>query len=531
MDATPTDTPDHGDQSDLTAKLQAANERLAGDCARLAHENEMLRQRIDLLLRQIYGSKSERVDPGQLELLLEGTEAKKPEAADVVPEDESAAVPKRPRKPRTNRLRKSMESLPVEVERHVPPEVLENPGAYRKVKEIVTERLEVDPAQYRRRQIVREIYQLIERPEQPPITPPLPKPLLEGSVLSPSLLADILDKKYCQHLPFYRQEWIMRNAHGLDISRNLLCHWHDIGAQWLEPLYKLLHLRLRSGSYLQCDETWTNYQVPGHGKVKKGYFWVIYNPTQGVLYRWGPGRGREHLDALLFEGTDAPPFKGWLQCDAYAVYKAMSADEQEVLLVSCLAHIRRNFYDARADQPRYALWVIDQIRKLYAIEEQLRAEGADAEQRRVLRQQRARPIYRWIKRALVGMRAKPSVLPTSPMGKALDYALHQWGLLEAYLDNGELEIDNNQVENAIRPLKLGAKNWLFIGRESTGWRTAVVLTLVENVRRRGYSPRAYLQWVFERLPSMTTSDDLSQLLPEAWIAMQEAQKAAQPQAA
>lgn len=302
------------DRDEVIARLTAMNQRLA-------QENELLKQRIDSLLRRIYGSKSEQIDPGQLELLLEGTEAKKPEAAgDAVQEDEPAAPAKAPRKPRTNRLRKSMESLPIVEERLVPPEVAANPTEYRKIREEITERLEMEPAQYRRRQFIREIYQRIDEPEEAPITPALPKPLLEGSVLSASLLADILDKKYCQHLPFYRQEWVLRHAHGLEISRNLLCHWHDVGAQWLEPLYKLMLSRLRSCTYLQGDETPVDYLEPGHGKVKKGYFWAIYNPTQGVLYRWCAGRGRKYLDDILLEGDGGQRFRGLLQCDAYTVY-------------------------------------------------------------------------------------------------------------------------------------------------------------------------------------------------------------------
>ena len=249
---------------------------------------------------------------------------------------------------------------------------------------------------------------------------------------------------------------------------------------------------------------------------------MLRNPTQGVVYRWQPGRAREHLESLLFDDKNNQRFEGQLQCDGYAVYQSLAAVHTDsITLGGCMTHIRRRFHEALDDQPRYAAWVLKQIARLYRIERTLRNLGADFADRRAMRQHRAKPIHRWLGRALVGLRAHPSVLPSSPFGKALDYALHQWQVHASYLENGEMEIDNNLVENDIRPLKLGAKNWLFIGRESTGWRTAVVLTMVENIRRHGYSPRAYLQWVFERLPGMTNQDDLSQLLPGAWIAMQE----------
>jgi len=440
--------PEAENKDEIIARLRARIESLL--C-----ENEQLKQRVSYLCNQLYGRKSEKINPNQLELLLDGIEGNKPEAADPCASEDQSAARKSPRKPRQNRLRRSMDQLPVIEERVVAEEVQADPQAYRKIRDEVSERLEVKPAEYFRRRIIREVHQRIDEPGQPPITPPLPKPLLEGSVLSASLLADILDKKYCQHLPFYRQAWILRNAHGLDISRAVLCQWHARGADLLEPLYKLQLARLRACSYLQADETPVDYLDPGGGKTKRGYFWTIYNPTQGVLYQWHCGRGRECLEELLLS-EPAGRFRGHLQCDAYTVYQSLSADQQSITLVSCLAHIRRKFKDALSYQPRYAAWVLKQIGRLYAVEAELRRDMADAAQRVERRRKSSRPIYRWLKRAMVGIRAHPSVLPSSPLGKALNYALHQWDLLAACFDHGELEIDNNLVENCMRPLKLGA---------------------------------------------------------------------------
>ena len=170
--------------------------------------------------------------------------------------------------------------------------------------------------------------------------------------------------------------------------------------------------------------------------------------------------------------------------------------------------------------------MIKQIAKLYAIEARLREdkEGpADNATRREVRQRHARPIHRRLGKTMIAIRALSSVLPGSPLGKALDYALKLWNSHALYLEHGELEIDNNQVENAMRPLKLGAKNWLFIGREDTGQRSAIVLTFVENIRRHGYCPREYLQWVYERIPGMNNQKALNTLMPEAWIALKKQQ--------
>ena len=276
---------------------------------------------------------------------MDGDAAKKPDASDALPASEAdkpqPAPTRATRKPRTSRLRKSMEKLPVVEERIMAEEVRANPENYLKIREERSERLEVTPAVYKRRVLILEIHKRIDHPFKPPITPVQPKPLLECSVLSASLLADIQHKKYCLHQPFYRQQVELKRGHGLDVSRNMLCHWNALGAELLEPLYKILHERLCACGYLQGDETPVDYLAPGHGKTKRGYFWVIHNPTHGLIYKWHKGRARSSLEELL--NGSKRPFAGHLQCDAYSVYPSLSARQPGIKLVACLAHIRRKF--------------------------------------------------------------------------------------------------------------------------------------------------------------------------------------------
>lgn len=501
---------------DKDAIIAAQKERIA-----------LLEQKVDYLIKQLYGKKSEKLDPGQLELLLNPEEAKKPDAAecdqDVPAADQEQENPAgKPRRKRQSRLRKSIESLPCIEEVIEPAEVKENPEVFRRIGEEVSERLEVTPARYFRKRIVRPTYVSILDPEGAPNTAALPAPLLEGSVLSASLAADILSKKYCYHMPFQRQEWELRTVYGIEISRALMCHWHGHLAGALEPLYKLIASDLRNSGYLQVDETPIGYLEPGHGRTKTGYMWVYHNPEAGVLYDWHSSRAGTCLDNILIDKTTGEYFKGVLQTDGYSAYLAWLLDKADIIRAACLAHIRRKFIEAKDDHPAHVAAVLKLIARIYAIETELRESGADAGQRLTVRQTRTRPVLEQLYQTIIGLSQRNDILPKGPLGKALSYAKGQWSATAAWTEYGEIELDNNGVENRIRPTKLGAKNWLFIGGEDTGWRTAVIYTMIENVRRHGKDPRAYLEWVFERLPGMTNQQDLRELLPAAWVGQQNA---------
>mgnify|MGYP000250587718 CR=1 FL=1 len=352
----------------------------------------------------------------------------------------------------------------------------------------------------------------------PPIIAPLPPCLLEGSLLSPTIAAHLITSKYCDHLPFYRQQQILSRRHLIELGRNTMCHWAGICANWLEPLYKLLAAELRQRSWLSVDETPIDYLAPGHGKTKQGYLWAYSHPERGVLYDWHTGRAHSCLDHILHgEGGN---FKGTLLTDGYAAYQTWANKQHgRVNLAACWAHARRKFHEASEHHPAQAKLMLKQIAALYQIETELRRSRAGPDEIRVTRQEKSRPIIHGIQSQLVGLK---HCLPKSTLGKARDYMLGQWSRLNAFLDHGELPIDNNQVENAIRPTKLGAKNWLFIGGADTGQRSAILYTLVENIRREGGDPYAYLSDVLERLPAMTNQDDLRPLLPKNWLTVREA---------
>jgi len=498
------------------------NAQLEEENAQLKAENELLRQKVDLLVRKVFGSSSEKLDPGQLELLLDPEAAKKTCAAGC-DEDAPAAEPEAP-KARTSRRRKPGLAEDLEVLEEVvdPAEVLEEPEDWRQIGEEVSERLEFEPASYWMQRTVRRTWVKRDEPERAPLTAPMAPCLLEGSLLSPSLAAQILTAKFCDHQPFYRQEQQLARQHGIRIGRNTLCHWADVCSRHLEPLYKILAGELRSQDWVQVDETPIDYLAPGQGRTKPGYLWTYAHPDVGVLYDWHGGRAHECLDNILGQVEDHGRFRGVLLSDGYKAYETWQRKREDVILAACWAHVRRKFYESLEHHPKQAAPVLELIGELFAIEQRLRNSRAGPAEVRRHRRKHSAPILQKIKDHLQSL----SCLPKSTLGRARRYTFGLWSKLIVFLDHGEIPLDNNRVENAIRPTKLGAKNWIFIGGVHTGQRSAILYTMVENIRTAGGDPFAYLKDVLTRIPAMTNQQDLRPLLPRNWLAQQRAQSSA-----
>jgi hypothetical protein len=208
-------------------------------------------------------------------------------------------------------------------------------------------------------------------------------------------------------------------------------------------------------------------------------------------------------------------FKGTVQCDAYAAYASFARHKEHIQLAACWAHARRKFYEAREQDPLIAGWLLRQLGHRYRLERKLRLSHGGPRLREAVRAHQARPISQRLHRVLTRLKIKRRYLPRSRMGLAIDYTLNLWPLLGVYLDDGRIEIDQNLVENAIRPTALGKKNWLFIGDADAGQRSAILYTIVESCRRRGLNPHAYLCHVLTRLPH-STNWQIKNLTPEAW---------------
>lgn len=221
------------------------------------------------------------------------------------------------------------------------------------------------------------------------------------------------------------------------------------------------------------------------------------------------------LDMLGEDGTAAPAFEGIIQCDGYGAYRTYAGKNSAVTLAGCWAHVRRKFYEAKDETPELSGRVLKAIGKLYVIERELREARAGPEERLEVRTARSLGIIEDLHHLLLDQRTRH--LPQGGIGKAIAYALNQWPMLVRYVEDGRIEIDNNLCENAIRPTAVGKKNWLFIGAEGAGWKSAVLYSIIESCRRRGIEPYTYLKDVLTRLPSMTNWQ-IPELTPAAWAA-------------
>jgi transposase len=265
-----------------------------------------------------------------------------------------------------------------------------------------------------------------------------------------------------------------------------------------------------AGGYAQVDETPVAYLAPGNGQTKQGYLWTACRPGGDVFYRWEISRAAQCLERLV-----PRDFKGVLQSDGYSGYGAFIKTRRGIELAGCWAHVRRKFHEALEQSPRPAGWIMRQIQHLYRIESALRESTAGPPLREAVRSHQSRPIVQRIEKALVLFKASRRHLPQSLLGQAIDYTLGQWTTLEVFLRDGRVEIDNNLVENAIRPTAIGKKNWLFMGEAGAGQRGAIIYTLIESCRKRSIDPYAYLKDILTRLPTLKNTQ-IAEITPGAW---------------
>ena len=484
-------------------------EVLQTELEQLREENRLLLQKIGWLIKRYFGgNQSERIDPGQLELLLAGLE----QAEENKPAEQTAEPPPEPkaRKGAGARRQRLPEHLEVEEIVIEPEAVKVEPQKWRLIGEEVTEELDLLPARFIRRRYIRRKYVSREKPQEPPVLAPLPSRLIEKGIPGVGLLVHILLSKYVDHLPLYRQEKIFRERYGVRVARQSMLDWIHQVAQWLKPIYNYMCLQLFEGGYIQADETPIRYLDPDAGKkegCRKGYLWVYGRPGGEVLYDWHTGRGVKCLEQFL------NGYEGLLQTDGYAAYGSFAREHNGITLFGCWAHLRRKFVEAMDENPKLAGWVVRQIHNLYRDERHLREQRAGPALREAYRKSHGRMIVERLGKALPILKRR--ALPRSKMGEAVEYALNQWESLKRYLEHGKVEIDNNLIENAIRPTALGKKNWMFIGHPKAGWRSAVIYSIIESCRRHAIEPSAYLTDVLKRLPDMNITE-IAELAPANW---------------
>jgi transposase len=475
---------------------------------------EKLQHQLEQLIRWRFGQRSDRTSSNQLPL-FDPASAPEPEQEAV----EEAPAETEPKRKKKGHGRNPLPAhLPRErVEYEVAPEDRHCPkcGAECKcIGEEISEQLEYVPATLHVIEHVRKKYAcpdpacdgtviLAEKPPQP----------IEKGLPGPGLLAHVVVSKYADHLPLNRQENILAR-HGVEISRKTMCGWAMSAADILEPLYDLMRERVVQSKVIHTDDTTVPVLDREKTKTHTGRVWVYIGDHANPYTVFDYTRTRERDGPEEFLSG----FSGYLQADAYAGYDKLYQPSPEgvpskVIEVACWAHTRRKFVDSESSDSLRSLTAVAWIKKLYKIEQEAKERVLSAEQLRALRQEKSKPLLEsfgdWLRTE------QEKVLPKSPVGQAISYTLSNWKALNRYVEDGDLDIDNNAAERAIRGIAIGRKNWMFAGSDRGGRAAAVLISFAATCKELSIDPFAYLRDIFARIASHPMKN-LSELLPDNW---------------
>lgn len=485
----------------IQEKLEAEYIKAQTSYEREKARSEQLQQWIDKLKRMLFGPKKERFvkeqNPNQINLPFEELEAKNEASVDE-------PVKKTITYTRTQSNHKGRNRLPDDLPvREVVIEPVENTEGMVKIGEERTEILELAPAKFFKLVLVRPKYVKPHDEDAGVLIGELPSRPIDRCMAGNALLSSILINKYVDHLPLYRQQQIFKRW-GIRIAPSTIDHWVARLGALLEPLYQSMVNVVKHDGYLQVDETPTRViDRKKKGKCHRGYYWVYHSPPKRmVVFDYKRGRGQEAPREMLND------FKGYLQTDGYKVYAKYGLKEG-ITHLACWAHARRYFEHALDQDRARAAYAMTEIQKLYAIER--RAKDMEPEERKALRLEESLPVINALGKWIVNENKK--VLPRSLIGKAFNYTIMLWDSLQNYLYNGELLIDNNLIENTIRPNALGRKNYLFAGSDEGARRTAMFYTFTGTCKLHGVEPMTWLTAVLSKIADHHVNK-LYQLFPQ-----------------
>ena len=489
----------------LTQKLEYAELKI-----------QLLEEKLRLMRIAKYGPGSEKLSDGQLELLeLE------PGVSPQEVHAESKREPLPRTKPATGRKHPGRQQLPADlprVETIVPCTEKDRVCPQCAQERVVigheqSEQLDVEPAKYFVRVIQREKRACRQCEEQGVVTAPLPPRIIDKSLASDAVVIDTIVRKYCDHVPLYRQSAILERDTGLELSRATLDGWVMRVGELLIPVMGAMREELLKGTYIQADETPVDVQIEdGRGKNHQAYLWQYGRPGGIVVFDFRAGRGRDGPKQFLGQ------FAGLLQTDGYAAYDQIGGPG--MVHAACWAHAKRYFSDAIAlnrNDP-VATPIVAQIDELFAIDAQARQQGLSLEARDKLRQGKAPSLLAIIRQQIEA--AQRQVLPGSQLAKACKYTLSLWDNLTRFLEHPELELSNNLAENSMRPIAVGRRNWIHIGSLQAGPKIAAIISIVETCRRLKIPVRKYLAAVLPGLADVQIQR-LHELTPSRWTVQQQ----------
>lgn len=495
------------------AQISALQCRLVERDSELAKQDAELKRR-ELKIQQLtlelahhkrirFGCKSEALTSEQRDLFADASDE---DGAAIVAElEQQQEAPAASRQHKRSGRNPLPPELPRIEHRHEPESCAcgECGRALVKIGEDISEQLDVEPARFFVHRHIRPQYAC--RNCETITAAAVPAAIIDGGLAAPGLHAWVLIQKYLDHLPLYRIEKIS-DRHGVPIARSTLAQWVGQLGVSLQPLVDRLVELLKQGKVLHADETPVQQLDPGKGKTKRAYMWAYRsNDLEGapriVVFDYQTSRSGAHARHFLED------WRGHLMVDDYGGYKALF--QKGVTELACLAHCRRKFFDLHAAGGHpVAEEALRRIGELYAVE--ARARDGDITARLTLRQQEAVPRLKALHDWLIAQRIKTA--DGSGLARAIDYSLKRWPALIRYGESGSLPIDNNLVENAIRPITLGRRNWLFTGSERAGSRAAAIQSLLATAKLNGLEPYAWLKDTLEKLPTWPYSR-IDELLP------------------
>jgi transposase len=466
---------------------------------------EKLTHELSLHKRWRFGVKTERWPVEQAELFEETVDA---DLAAMEAELEQLSPPKKDDEKRQPKRKPLPAELPRTEIRHEPETTVCACGCtLQRIGEDVAEKLDYTPGVFTVERHIRGkwVCAQCETLTQAPV----PAHVIDKGIPTTGLLAQVLIAKYLDHVPLYRQEAIFGRA-GLAIPRSTLAQWVGQCGVALQPLVDALKGEMLVHRVLHADETPVALLDPGAGKIHRAYLWSYsvgaFEPMKAVVYDFTESRAGKHAQDFLDK------WRGTLVCDDYSGYKALLA--KGLTEAGCLAHARRKFFDLHSqNQSQIAGEALDLFGRLYGIEREVADLSID--NRLQIRQAKAKPIADELHAWLTLQRQR--VPNGSATARAIDYSLKRWAALTHYLTDGQVPIDNNWIENRIRPIALGRKNWLFAGSLRAGERAAAIMSLVQSAKLNGHEPFEYLKDVLTRLPTQPASR-VGELLPHRWQA-------------
>ena len=506
---------------EVVRQLTATNQKQQEELSSLREESQRLNAQIAWFTRQMFGRKSEKLsalDPNQLHLDFDGTggvDSSAIEAARVSAENEitQMVIPQAQKVIRGQR--KLLENLPV-VEVIIEPEGVDV-EKYIRIGEEHTRTLEFEPGRLYVKDIIRPKYGLrcpVVLPEEDGkgvLIAPLPLLPIYKGLAGATLLSEILISKYVYHLPFYRQVQQFKHL-GVNISESTLYGWFKPASELFRPLYEKLKEIVLQTDYVQVDETTLPVIDKEKGKAAKDYLWQIRSPMEKMLFfHYDNGSRSGKVIGHLLKN-----FKGYLQSDGYQGYNVF-LEKKDVCLVGCLAHARRRFTEAVDENREPAEYVLGQIQLLYKIERNADEQELSYPQRATLRERLSLPVLNALEKWMEANYQE--VLPKSRMGQAIAYMYSLMPRLKVYTKDGRLKIDNNGVENAMRPIALSRKNFLFCQDRESAEYTAIISSLLSCCKEVDVNPREWMTDVIARLPYYNlpkSTKDLKELLPPFW---------------